>query len=63
MNVPNLLAPLTRIPEPVRAYVYRVAAVVLGIALAKGWLKPDDVELYLAALPVILAVANTSTKP
>jgi hypothetical protein len=53
--------------EPARAYVYRVLTALGAIAVATGKATGEEVALYLGlaatVLGLVLASANTSTKP
>lgn len=55
---------LRRIPEPVRAYIYRGLLLLSTIAVARGWLTEDDVSLWIPVVAALLgtglATANTS---
>lgn len=49
------------IPNHVRAYFYRAVVALLALAVLKGWVDADEVEVWLGAAAAVLAVANTST--
>ena len=57
----KVLAGLRSIPEPVRAWIYRVAAATGALAVARGWVEPDEFAVWLPIVAAVLAVANTST--
>lgn len=53
--------------QPTRAYIYRVAVVVLPLLVALGALRESLVPMIVAVLAAVfipgLAAANTPTKP
>lgn len=60
---------LTRIPEPVRAWLYRVVAASFVLAALYGWMTEGEAFAWLGWVTVVLglpasvvASANTSTK-
>jgi hypothetical protein len=58
---------MTMIPEPVRAWIYRVELALVPVLVAHGVVNEATAALWLALLSSLvgfgLAVANTSTKP
>lgn len=54
------------IPQNVRAYIYRVALVVLPLLVLWGVVRSEDVPLYVALIGAVLvpglAAANTPTE-
>lgn len=58
---------MTSIPRPVRAWIYRVAAAVMPLAIAYGIVDEQRAALWLAAVAALvvpgLAAANTPRSP
>ena len=66
MNLINL----TRIPQPVRAYAYRVGVAVVGVAVVYGLIDSGDAPSWLLLIGAVfgiagngLAAANTARPP
>lgn len=60
---------MPKIPEATRAYFYRVVTALAVLAVAKGWLTPDDAPLWIEVGAAVLGIGtpalasvNTSTK-
>ena len=60
---------MPNIPQATRAYLYRIVTVLAVLAVARGWVSPDEAPLFVEVIAAVLAIGtpalaarNTPTK-